>query len=379
MVISDDLIEKYLLGEASLSEMMQVELAAKIDDEVAERLLVAKRFEKMIEAQKREELPLERMAAKSKDNMCAILCERHILEKMYPDYCDRTIFTDAKEERAFLDGLSSPGKEKWIDSARCSLREEETAWLTDKGTAMYNIGRVLEHNGLSTTRKFLCDPDDLKEALEREEGVIVVVKEAILMGEGGDDIPDHAVCVLAIDGEKVCLYNPSSEQIEYPLKVFLHAWETSGRYAVFADKPEKKRYDPHPLHILDNVELEDGLEDLKDALAEFAHDNWAEERIREGFIYGPKNVSEPPEGEPKTNMYLKPFSELPERSKEHERMISMNTLKLLKFLGYTIEKTAGDGYVCPDCGKRIKLEWSYCSCCGRFLEISDFKKKADQQ
>ena len=360
MIIQEEIIEKYLMGEASFAEKMLVELAAKKDAVLAERLLVMKRFQKMAEVQEREKLPLERMAAKSEDNLCDILCERFILRRFYPDM-ERTLWTDAKEEQAFLDGLLKLGNE---------------AWLTEKGMALYNIGRILELGGLSTSRRFLCEIDDLVEAIGRSEEIIAVVNKDILMGKEGEGLPDHAVCVLTIKDDTVCLFNPSTEKEmdEYPVGVFLRAWETSRRYAVFADRPEKKVYDPHVLKLVDRVELDEGLTDLGEALAEFVHDMWAEKRIGEGYVYGPENNSDLAKG-PLTNKDLKPYSDLSEEEKEYDRDSSMKTLKLLIYLGYIIEKKTEEGHVCPVCGNGIRLEWTYCAHCGRFLELSDFRKK----
>ena len=65
MTISDELLEKYLLGDATLFEVSQVKHAAENDPELAERLLVSGRFDKMMEDEEFEELPLQRMAAAS--------------------------------------------------------------------------------------------------------------------------------------------------------------------------------------------------------------------------------------------------------------------------------------------------------------------------
>lgn len=374
MIIQKELIEKYLLGEADFSETMQVELAAGIDDEVAQKLLIAKRFEKMAQEDKHEELPLERMAAQSKDNQCVILCERHILNRMYPD-SERTLWTEAKEAYAYLENEDGSAQADQ-DGMQTPLPEQEKQWLTQKGTALYNIGRILESGGLSITRSFFCQIGDLKEALTRNEGVIVAVNQDILSGQSGEELPDHAVCVLEINEESVRLYNPYSQNQEdvYPIQDFMRAWETSRRFAVFADKKDRKVYDPHATKVVENVELDDSLEELQEALAEFVHDIWAEKRFKEGFIYGPENNTDPSKG-PKTNKDLIPYSDLPESEKNYDRNSAMMTLQLVHYLGYNIEKSTGEGYVCPDCGKGIKLEWSYCPHCGRFIELSDFKGK----
>ena len=373
MIIQEETIEKYLRGEANFAETMQVELAARLDENLAERLLVARRFEKMWKEIRHEELPLERMAAQSKDNQCVILCERHVLSRMYPD-SERTLWTEAKEAYAYLEegGESAPANQDGTQM----IPEQETQWLTQKGTALYNIGRILESGGLSITRSFFCQIEDLKKALSRDEGVIVAVNQDILSGQGSEEVPDHAVCVLEVGDEIIRIYNPYSQNQEdvYPIKDFMRAWETSRRFAVFADKRDRKVYDPHASKVVENVKLDESLEDLQEALAEFVHDIWAEARFKSGFIYGPENNTDLSKG-PKTNKDLVPYSDLPESEKDYDRNSAMMTLQMVRYLGYNIEKSSGEGYVCSDCGKSIKLEWCYCPHCGRFLEYSDFKKK----
>ena len=53
--------------------------------------------------------------------------------------------------------------------------------------------------------------------------------------------------------------------------------------------------------------------------------------------------------------------------------MAIGTLKLAARLGFKIVKTnPEDGFMCPDCGKRIELEMSFCPHCGRELELKDF-------
>ena len=46
-------------------------------------------------------------------------------------------------------------------------------------------------------------------------------------------------------------------------------------------------YIPKPVDLSD-VELPDYLTELREAIAENAHDIWAEARLKEGWSYGPK-------------------------------------------------------------------------------------------
>ena len=105
MIISEELLEKYLLGNASFTEIIQVELVAKKDEELERRLIEAKSFDALQKAREREFLPAERMAAKSEGNRCVIECERFILQQKVPRYEEnRNSFSTAKEEIAFSEG-----------------------------------------------------------------------------------------------------------------------------------------------------------------------------------------------------------------------------------------------------------------------------------
>ena len=69
------------------------------------------------------------------------------------------------------------------------------------------------------------------------------------------------------------------------------------------------------------------------------------------------------------------FQDVLDWLEEYDRKMAIGTLKLAARLGFKIVKTnPEDGYVCPDCGKRIELEMSYCPHCGRELELDDFVK-----
>ena len=352
MKISEELLEKYLLGNADPSEKMEVELAARIDPEVEEQLIVAKRFTEMIEARNLETPPMERMAAKSEDSRCVILCERHIVKNKIPNQ-ERTLFTDIKEEHAFSEGL----------------------YLTEKGTALHNIGRIMEENGLATTRHYYATLGDLKDALLRQEGIIVAVNEEMLLGKVGNGKPDHAVCVESICESSVLLFNPSTgrDQDEYPLEAFLASWNTSDCYAVFANTKAGKVYNPKPLEMFEEIEVDDGLKEVGDAIAEYVHDVWSERRIEEGFVYGPETNTDKKKG-PLTNKYLLPFSELSERDKDLDREMYIGALKMVRYLGYLVKKS---NLRCPNCGGVIYMDWNYCAHCGTELQLSDFKENKE--
>ena len=93
-----------------------------------------------------------------------------------------------------------------------------------------------------------------------------------------------------------------------------------------------KTYIPTPIDTSD-VELSEELLQLVELLAENTHDNWAAGRIAEDWTYGPERNDEL-----KQNPCLVPYNELPESEKEYDRVTSMETLKAIQQLGWTIKK-----------------------------------------
>ena len=93
-----------------------------------------------------------------------------------------------------------------------------------------------------------------------------------------------------------------------------------------------KKYTPHPVQ-LDDVELTPELEQLREAIAENAHEVWAAGRISEGWKYGPRR-----DDELKTHPDLVPYAELPESEKRYDRNTAMNSIKLVMKLGFDLVK-----------------------------------------
>lgn len=97
---------------------------------------------------------------------------------------------------------------------------------------------------------------------------------------------------------------------------------------------DAKTYFPKLIDLRD-VDLPDEIDDLREAIAENAHDRWALERQSEGWTYGPKRDDaklETPD--------MVPYAQLPESEKQYDRIMAEDTLKLLMTLGYKIEKNA---------------------------------------
>ena len=133
----------------------------------------------------------------------------------------------------------------------------------------------------------------------------------------------------------VDLYVPKSNDIQtFPIATFVEAWDATGGICTTAFPADTKTYHPKFLD-LKHVELPNGFDELREAIAENAHDRWALERQSEGWTYGPKRDDsklETPD--------MVPYAQLPESEKQYDRIMAEDTLKLLTALGYKIEKNA---------------------------------------
>lgn len=91
-------------------------------------------------------------------------------------------------------------------------------------------------------------------------------------------------------------------------------------------------YQPNPINT-DAIELPAELLELTEKIAENVHENWAANRIAQGWTYGEvRNDAR------KTTPCLVPYGDLPEEEKEYDRVTALQTLKLIVALGYRIEK-----------------------------------------
>ena len=84
---------------------------------------------------------------------------------------------------------------------------------------------------------------------------------------------------------------------------------------------------------LSSVDLPESLIQLSERIAENVHEVWAKARIDEGWTYGEKR-----DDIHKKHPCLVPYDELPEEEKEYDRNTAMNTIKMVKKLGFRIEK-----------------------------------------
>ena len=93
-----------------------------------------------------------------------------------------------------------------------------------------------------------------------------------------------------------------------------------------------KTYTPQPLNT-GGIELSPDLLELTEQIAANVHDVWAQNRIAEGWQYGTKRN----DGR-KEHPCLVPYADLPESEKEYDRKTAMETLKVIKKLGFEIVK-----------------------------------------
>lgn len=95
----------------------------------------------------------------------------------------------------------------------------------------------------------------------------------------------------------------------------------------------KKEYIPRPAETSD-VKLPEELIPLIEEMAKNVHEVWAQNRMKEGWTYGPVR-----DDAKKQTPCMVPYEELPESEKEYDRATSQETLKLILKLGFEISKS----------------------------------------
>lgn len=319
--ISNEIIAAYLDGNATPSEVQAVLDAMAHDTHLRELLLVSSLVdtEMALLHRKSEYIPMMALAAEcEEDSLCCLECEKFIMQR-------HGIYYD---EQQLLD---------------CAIRN---GWLKPDGTALHNVGRHLETVGLIASRQYNATLQDIHAALQQGKDVIVAIdgselKESELAAQSHDmcngESPNHTVVILNCDREEntITIFDPNSpnQQDCYRIPQFLEAWADSQNYAVFiSDFIETNAYSPKPIDVSDVV-LDADLDELREAIAENAHDIWAAERMQQGWTFGPERNDEL-----KQNPCLVPYSKLPEAEKEYDRQMAMQTIKLMHKLGYDLIK-----------------------------------------
>lgn len=193
-------------------------------------------------------------------------------------------------------------------------------------------GDSFKDTNLRVYERRIANPETVFTAL-RKGGIVIPVVNATLLGEY--NVQETATVVIKANQimDMVNLYVPKSNDIQtFPIATFVEAWEATGGLCTTAYTADSKTYNPK-LIDLENVDLPEGFDELREAIAENAHDMWALERQSEGWTYGPKRDDsklETPD--------MVPYAQLPESEKQYDRLMAEDTLKLLIALGYKIEK-----------------------------------------
>lgn len=261
-----------------------------------------------------ETLPLTAMAAKNIiDNTCVIRCEGIALRHFGVTVSDETLLAMSQKE----------------------------GWQKPEGTALHNIGRLAGYHGLGVSHRYKCTVDDIRDSLSAGHIVIAAVDANELIGNYADEkqkdcaegkTPNHVVIIESVAEDTVTITDTATPQQHdvYPRLQFLDAWDDSSRYLIVISNDEE--YEPHPIDLSD-VEISDDLIELREAIAENAHEVWAYNRKQEGWTYGPER-----DDAKKLHPDMIAYNKLPESEKLYDREMAMNTIKLLKKLGWELKK-----------------------------------------
>ena len=193
-------------------------------------------------------------------------------------------------------------------------------------------GDTFRDTNLQVYERRTANPGTVFTAL-RKGGIVIPVVNASLLGEYNVEVTATVVIKANQITDMVDLYVPKSDDIQtFPIATFVEAWDATGGICTTAFPADEKTYHPKFLD-LKHVELPNGYDELREAIAENAHDRWALERQSEGWTFGPKRDDsklETPD--------MVPYEQLPESEKQYDRLMAEDTLRLLTALGYRIEK-----------------------------------------
>ncbi len=354
-MISEELLAAFEEGKTNARETAMVLKALSTDERLQEEFILSQKLDALMGAEEEsvDILPALALAAESEGNLCDFLCELYVLDRR---------------------GIA-------CDAAALSEDARNNRWLQDSGTPLHSVGRLLEQKDLIVLRQYGAEMSDVRRAVRAGHDAIVVVNNNKLTGSKAEQIAYHAVVVTEVTETEVVLYNPASgEQLEtYPISRFEPAWKDAKSYLARV-KGKDFDYNPRPID-LDDVELSTDLLDLREAIAENAHEVWADKRQEEGWTYGPCR-----DDRKKQNPDMVPYAMLPDSEKEYDRRMAFDTIKLMKKLGYDIIRHRDtpvhadlmyklnheeDARIC-ECGSPIFIDQIYCPHCGKKLDWKKF-------
>ena len=310
--ISDELLAAFLDGNTNAEDTMRVLNAAEQDMELQEIIRIASEVdEDMAITVKPTIIPMTAMAAKKKETyLCDIECEEFVLHQFGIEVTHKSL----------------------LDTAY------KNCWLKDKGMPLYNIGRLLEKNNLPVSRRYNSTIEEVVRLLSAGNQLIAVVDDTLLGNaqSSANQHPNHAVAIssISVETDEIILFNPNTDEelTKYSISSFMEAWRQSNNYLVVINTTDNFVYEPSPIS-LDDVELSEDLAELQEAIAENAHEIWAKNRRDQGWSYGPERNDQK-----KETPDMIPYCNLPESEKLYDREMAMQTLKLVKKLGFEIVK-----------------------------------------
>ena len=310
--ISDELLAAFLDGNTNAEDTMRVLNAAEQDMELQEIIRIASEVdEDMAITVKPTIIPMTAMAAKKKETyLCDIECEEFVLHQFGIEVTHKSL----------------------LDTAY------KNCWLKDKGMPLYNIGRLLEKNNLPVSRRYNSHIEEVVRLLSAGNQLIAVVDDTLLGNaqSSANQHPNHAVAIssISVETDEIILFNPNTDEelTKYSISSFMEAWRQSNNYLVVINTTDRFIYEPSPIG-LDDVELSEDLSELQEAIAENAHEIWAKNRRDQGWSYGPERNDQK-----KETPDMIPYCNLPESEKLYDREMAMQTLKLVKKLGFDIVK-----------------------------------------
>jgi hypothetical protein len=91
-------------------------------------------------------------------------------------------------------------------------------------------------------------------------------------------------------------------------------------------------YVPAPIDT-SSIQLPKEIDDVLEQLAKNSHEVWAQQRMKDGWRYGPQR-----DDKQKIHPDLVPYEELPESERVYDRRMASETLKVIVALGYSITK-----------------------------------------
>ena len=312
-IISDELLSAFLDGNTSAEDTMRVLDAAAHDKDLQEIIRIVSEVDEDLAMMKPEikHIPMTAMAAHKKENyLCDIECEEFILHQFGIETTHKTLLDEAYRN----------------------------CWLKEQGMPLYNIGRLLEKNNLSVSRRYDSTIEEIVRLLDNGNQLIAVIDNSMLLHDVVENTkqPNHAVAIssVSLSTDGINLFNPYTEEVltTYSLSLFLNAWAQSNNYLVVVNTTDKFVYEPYPIH-LDDITLDEDLSELQEAIAENAHEIWAKARTDQGWTYGPERNDQK-----KETPDMVPYCNLPESEKLYDREMAMQTLKLVKKLGFEIKK-----------------------------------------